>query len=559
MSASHSDPHKASAVAAASPESISSLEQAKRAKEEITKLIPEEALTPQSKRSDPFHNPYAIYFYVKAAQFSKETQRLIMECESSAKLIILEEHLIILKSFYENRKKLNDNLGNLYKTISFQDFILRLFNKRYKEVYLDGRAVVGREPNTKINIHNGALGKQFLDFVGSAEDKLYFKHYLALEEMVLSPLVLPHTQAIVIGTGNRSPEHKWDVSKEFKDSIPMATFSYPAAAEFRDGKTAHYDLLFISKPAAGYNAEQKARIEKLIKNPALLEAAKVIYGTDFDAKSVVDPTDDSYVAIQTQQNQTYYLNKKAYLSRTKHILKQILTSADTEMANAKLGTTFQLKGLGLGAFAFIGHNADALLEGLYLQALKIALHECKLLHIKQINLINLPTTFRLLKDSKLEMGSINNITLFRTDMEPTSAKRETQIGKVGGTVFCGDSGSAVGNEGNIGLDRSSSDDPAAQYSLHNPLILNPGFNKRLTHENCIHVITQQNHMLTLAAYHEAKVIKATPSVTPATVKYSASEEPVKAVPHVSMFAAKENVDEKIKIYKAKNGKLAIKR
>ena len=50
-----------------------------------------------------------------------------------------------------------------------------------------------------------------------------------------------------------------------------------------------------------------------------------------------------------------------------------------------------------------------------------------------------------------------------------------------------DSGSKVGNEANIGLDRSSSDDPATAYSLLNPEILDFENNKVLMNTNCIYI------------------------------------------------------------------------
>ncbi|MBX3709215.1 MAG: DUF4804 domain-containing protein [Gammaproteobacteria bacterium] len=554
MSDSRNDPLK--------PTPTTYLERAKRAKEEIKSLLEEfNSLKPNSTRQDPFHHPIAVFANNRFSLLSEETQNLITQCEGSASLMILEEHLPILQSFYESRKKINDNLGNLYKTISFAGFILRLFHKRYKEVYMDGRAVVGREPKTKIHIQDrtGESGREFLDSVGSSKDKShFFEEYLTLEEMVLSPLVLPQVTSIVIGTGNRSKEEKWNIAEEFNESIDIATFSYPAAAEFRDGRTAHYDLLFITKPDR-YSHEQEKRVARLQANQPLLEAAKVIYGQAFDTHSKINTKDDTYlVELKTHHNETYYSNKKAYVTRTKHVLKLVLLSADIGMAEKGLGTTLQLKGLGLGAFAFTGEGASATLESLYIESLKEVLQECKLQHIKQINLINLPTTFGTLGTAKQDVCSIGNISVFRTDMEPTSAAREKQIESIGGTVFCGDSGSAVGNEGNIGLVRSSSDDPATQYSLLNPLILNPEHNPVLTNENCIRVIMNQNKVLTLSEYQSeyyTATIAKEAKEKPSTGKVSSSHGSAATSP--GLFASKESGETKVKIYKTKGGELAI--
>jgi hypothetical protein len=65
-------------------------------------------------------------------------------------------------------------------------------------------------------------------------------------------------------------------------------------------------------------------------------------------------------------------------------------------------------------------------------------------------------------------------------MDPTSMSHAKGFDiDIGGTVFCGDSGSLVGNEGNMGLDRSSSDNLATQYSLWDPQILAPKPTARL--------------------------------------------------------------------------------
>lgn len=88
-------------------------------------------------------------------------------------------------------------------------------------------------------------------------------------------------------------------------------------------------------------------------------------------------------------------------------------------------------------------------------------------------------------------------------MHPTSKTRQAEIGEIGATQFCGDSGSLVGNEGNLGMDRSSSDDPAQQYALFSPVIFNPLFNKNLTKKHCIHVLRQDK----LERVHEVEAME----------------------------------------------------
>jgi hypothetical protein len=438
---------------------------------------------PNSSWQNPYHNPIAATYRPnekeKESFFSAQTENLITELKKSAKLIITDENMDILKNYYNARKDINDPLGKLYKKLSFEDFILRLFHKRYKEVYLDGRALVLRD-NTSPN--------------DESRNCSYLKNpnideYLTLEEMILSPLVLPQVTSLVIGTGNRNPENKWDVKKEFDESCDIATFSYPAAAEFRDGNTLHYDLLFLTIPKNKYNQYTADELKQIGENSAIQAAAKSIYGHDMkEMPTFADIKQDSQEHILINGNQPYFLIKAAYINRTKNMLKSLLTAADAEMQEKGLGETFQLKGLGLGAFAFSGKDSTVKLEKLYIEAVEETLNEIDLKYINHINLINLPSTFSNQNTQKYHYKKFNRIALSKTNMDATVKQANGEEMNVGGTVFCGDSGSMVGNEGNIGLTRNSSDDPATQYSLLDPNILNPVENKHLLTKECISIL-----------------------------------------------------------------------
>jgi hypothetical protein len=123
--------------------------------------------------------------------------------------------------------------------------------------------------------------------------------------------------------------------------------------------------------------------------------------------------------------------------------------------------------------------------------------ENSLNYIQCINLINLPTTFGKLKERKIDEFTCNNTKVIRTDMDPTIANNIFVTDTIGATVFCGDSGSQVGNEGNIGLMRNSSDDPATLYSLLYPEIFNHKKNATLKTSDCLFVLSNENQLIPL--------------------------------------------------------------
>lgn len=438
------------------------------------------------KSHTPFHHPFAKSLKEGQIVLSTEETALLKACRDSARIIIHQEDYQILKNYFEKRKKENDKLGNLYKTFSFSDFILRLVNKRFKVVYFDGRNVVLRNDEFK----GGKDGKNFLQSIGSnADEANLYKEYLALEEAVLSPLVLLQATSIIIGTGSRTEEIYWNIKKEYDESIDIATVSYPAAVEFRNGNTAHYDLYFIARSERDIYTKE---VDAIKKNPALVNAARKIYGENLAFEK--DKNDKDFVTLVVTDNR-FYILKRAYINKTKIILRNALQAADAQMRQDHLGKTFQLKGLGLGAFAFSGKENGQILQKLFIDALKELLMDntFSLSHINCINLINLPTDFddQSMKDGTIiEEGLMNGIKILRSVMDPTSAKNKKSVGEIGGMVVCGDSGSKFGNEGNEGLDRSSSDDPASQYSLLDPLILDPEANLKLQDKKGISILNK---------------------------------------------------------------------
>ncbi len=446
-------------------------------------------LKPLSQNKTPFHHPIAKSIKDKEITFSAKDREFIKQCEQSAKLIITNENYKILLNYFSDRRKANDKLGQLYQSLDFSSFVLRLFQKRFKEVYFDGRAVVLRNGED----HSGREGKAYLQKIGTQNDTNdIYLDYLTLEESVLSTLVLPQATSIVIGTGNRSKESEWNIKQEFNESIDIATFSYPAAAEFRDGNTAHYDLLFIVKPE-NEDPNYKQQLAQIKKNPALLKAAREIYGDSF-AFEITSNRDKRFEKVSLGE-ETYYLNKNAYNTRTINVLKTVLLAADAQMLEQGLGQTIQLKGLGLGAFSFTGAENSKVLQALYIQCVIEALKELQakkqLKHINCVNLINLPGDYTdptLNTNVTKQEAIISGIKLLRSVMDPTTNKYKAKVGEIGAVVVCGDSGSKFGNEGNIGLNRDSSDDPAAQYSLLNPLILDPDSNPVLQKKSCIHLV-----------------------------------------------------------------------
>ncbi len=425
--------------------------------------------------------------------------------KKTAKLFITEENLAILHDFFEERKGVNDKLGNLYNIIKFEDFILRLMNKRYKEIYLDGRALVGRDDAPLPRFDSDVQAREFMNNLATKGDaNNYYQEYLTPEEMMLAPLVLPQAASLIIGTGNRSDQ--WgaaQVYNEFIQSVDVALLSYPAAAEYRDGRTASYDLLFTTFFNGAVDRtgnHDKTRKQVLQENKALMKAAAKIYGANHSLSGnrvTLEPMSarhrKGYVEMPHQ------LNIAAYKARTKNTLKLILLAADHDMEKYDLGTTFSLKGVGMGAFSFTG--SGKVFEQLTKQALQEVMGEITLSHIKKINLISWPSVFRSVKDERERAvyegdSTVKGVKVVESN-RPESLKKVAGEEGVAATVYCGDSGSLVGNEGNIGLARGSSDDPAMQYSMYDPQLMDPYRNHYLNQAEAISIVNDRGEVCSI--------------------------------------------------------------
>jgi len=453
----------------------------------------------------PFQNPIAAKIAKSSAEFNRQETALINYCKESASVFVTEENRAILEQYLAEKKRQNSKLGQLYRDRQFSvdDLILRLMGKRYKEIYFDGRVIVPRSDGDPLdrmlkqsNFYKRGLNKsgevgrtEILDVIGTNQDQFeVYKEYLTLEESVLSALILPQTVSLVIGNGNRNAEGVINYRSEYADSIDIATFSYPAAAEFRGGVSAHYDMSFCCIPL-NPTPEFIDRRKNLLQNQPLLNAGAQIYGprTALSFSNI----GEAQKSREFTELSGFLLHTEAYKSRTKNTLRQVLLAADQQMAEFGLGEVCNLKGLGLGAFAFSGEEGK--MEPLYLESLNEVLNDPTFLlhHIKQINLVNLPSMRAEIKrgrnkeDTQYTVVQHPKCLVTRSGMNPTSTKIKFSKGEIGGTVFCGDSGSEVGNEGNIGLARSSSDDPATQYSLWDPTILDSRANLRLQTPGCI--------------------------------------------------------------------------
>ena len=467
-----------------------------------------------------FQNPAQKYFSDEMEK-KPENKELIAQINKTAGLFITEDNFNILKDYFMARKKEDDVMGRYYESLcqkggsetkGLEIFILNFLEKRYNVIYING-AWINTAPHTFNSIaqntveKGGVKNKEWLSTIGTdgdeRDEKIYEK-LLTIEEMSLSPLVLPKCTSVMIGTGYRPKIYKdrtvepIDYKKDLEESIDCAFLCYPAAAEFRSGSTAHDDAQFILRCTTKSDEFQEFRKRKSYlqtqKGTAYLEAAKKIYGNHHEIEVSEQPsaeTNGNYLKL----NDDFSLNISAYKARTKNTLKQVLLSANQDMEKYQLGTVFQLKGLGLGAFAFSNADSNQKIETLYIECVKEVVDELRnknaLTYIKKINLINMPSFFSN-KENKAETLYADSNPLYKdiiTYTNMSATKRLATALDVGGTVFCGDSGSKIGNEANRGMTASSSDDPATMYSLLSPKILDPTQNECLRDAQCISILT----------------------------------------------------------------------
>lgn len=431
-------------------------------------------------------NPYAHYL-CHPDHDDALAQRLTAYCNASYTRYIIKEDEAALRQFYNLTKRLSTPLGKLYQTLSFEQFIDRLETKKFAAAYLSGGLLKARDPHD-------ALGKQLdqqgtswrpsindplLRRIGTSEDsdKLY-ESYLSLEEIALSSLLIDQALSLPLGTGSRDYEtidepnsdelrFTWDARQQLKIALPqLITLSMPAGIECRDGATCHPDLWMVALPE-NPSADFK-QLANRFKDNTFMQTARHLYGhkTALDVDLKTAKKDHDFTAIKSTNGKTWYLCKPAYKHRCKQILKQQLLAADHHMQQYTLGTTYQLKGMGLGAYGF--SQAQPLLEQLYIEALEEVITETALRYIKTICLINLPSKLTQATPSEPMEKNINHIKIIERMIDPLA--KHAIDGLIGGSHACGDRAAQQGNEFNAGIGPASSDDPATLHSVYHPCL-----------------------------------------------------------------------------------------
>jgi len=462
----------------------------------------------------PFQNPIAYVVDRNPPAFTPEERDVLKACDESARVVIAAQHIPVLQRYFAEQSATDTIMGRFYRTMTFDDFLLRLLQKRYRTVYLDGRLLV---PRSNTDVLAKAIWKfrithffssnpffryrQIISMVGTEadHDKIY-EEYLTLNELILTPLLLPQVISIMIGTGSR--EIDWPCISEAKWSTDLAVLTSAVAPEFSDGITLHLDLLFcvvIENPPKVI----ESHIQNLQQDKPLMHAARDIYGgklaIDFTAEDAKQNQSGEFIHLSVM-SQDMWLYKPAYYARVKTLLTTLLLSSDEAMQRANTGTVFNLKGMGLGAFGFSEPDNQIIMERLYIDAVIEVLAEIspELQHIRTVNLINLPSDWQNQQtwNEIHQIAEFGDIQLTRSVMSPTDKKHPKRDGEVGATHFCGDSASLVGNEAQIGSPRDSSDDPAGVYSQLNPTQLDPSANSRLQSTDCFFILDPLNNGLT---------------------------------------------------------------
>ncbi len=444
-------------------------------------------------------HPLASALYENSLVLDQDQKQLIQECFESARIYILSSHELILREFYAKVRTCSTPLGEYYRQLSFEQFLQRLIHKRYATAYLNGGMLKARNENDCLGrllsgkTDDVALNRHILQIVGTDQDsaKLY-QEYLSLDEIALSGILLAQAMVIPIADGRREYEYLpredkvlWNIEDILPKAIPYPiVLSDIAGIECRDGTTLHYDLFMVAQPLVATESWQE--MANTIRNSPFMSVAHHLFGDKLALNTPIHVAqqDPDFITIDSSAGK-WLLCKPAYKNRLKHSLQQVLLAADEQMCKQALGTTFTLKGLGLGAFGFYRANAE--LETLYLEALKEVLMENKLIYIRQINLINFPSD---LENTTLSNGTfatpkvipwetINTIQLARGVAEPL-AHNVPGAGLVGGSHVCGDSAALFGNEFHAGIGPLSSDESAIAHQILTPSALMPEHNPHLS-------------------------------------------------------------------------------
>lgn len=465
----------------------------------------------------PYQNALALINRDTPPPYSDSELEVQEACKNSSRIVVEKKHMETLYQYFTEARATDSIMGRFYRTMNFEDFLQRLYQHRFLSCYLNGRMIVPRDRSDvlgkaliKDSFHKLFHGsspfshrRQLLLDIGTEADRdEIYKQYLTLEELILTPMLLPQTISITISTGSRSIN--WPYAKEAEISADLVVLTNTIAPEFGDGATLHPDFIFCVL-LDNHSPQFSTRIKNLKENTPLINAARQLYGgklaIDFTADDARKNLNDDFMPLNVM-GVDVWLYKPAYLARIKPLLTTLFLSNDEAMHRADTGSVFILKGMGLGEFGFSEPDNQEKLEQLFVQAVTEVLNENakKFTHIRTVSLTNLPSDW---KDWAVnhwmeprEVSQFDGVRLVRSVTCPTSKTLPNDHNEIGGTHFCGDSGSFVGNEGQIGLGRENSDDPATLYSMLDPTQLDPRHNPRLQTADCIVVLDSETNTFT---------------------------------------------------------------
>ena len=189
----------------------------------------------------------------------------------------------------------------------------------------------------------------------------------------------------------------------------------------------------------------------------LINAARSIYGgklaIDFTPEQASKDTSGNFIPTTVGET-NYWLYIPAYVARIRPLLRTLLLSSDEAMQAAGTGTVFNLKGLGMGAFGFSDPKIKKELESLYIQIVQDVLTEIAddLQYITVVNIINLSSDRASKLREAIPIGEYGAVRLIRSVMLPTAKTIPGSSEEVGGTVFCGDSGTHRAMKPGLGLE-----------------------------------------------------------------------------------------------------------
>jgi hypothetical protein len=450
-----------------------------------------------SFRKSPYRNPLAFINQNDPPTYTDSEQIVQEACRKSSRIVVEKKHMKILRQFFTQTQATDSVLGRFYQTMTFEDFLQRLINKRFLTCYLNGSVLMPRDSGDVLGrallkdsffkLFHGynplSHHRELLLNIGTEcdSDEVY-KEYLTLQELFLTPMLQPQTVSIMIGTGSRSTD--WPYVREAQLSTDLAVLTYTVAPEFGDGGTLHLDFIFCVV-LDNHSTEFSMRIKEIKENTPLMNAARQMHGgkvaIDFTADEAKKNLDGDFLPLNVMDVDVW-LYKPAYRTRLKSLLTTLFLSNDEAMHRAGTGSVFVLKGMGLGEFGFSEPDNQEKLEALYVETVQEVLSEIahKFNHIRTVSLTNFPSDWKkFAKTHQVEtysVGQYAKVRLVRSVTSPTCKNLPQDNEEIGATSICGDSGSFVGNEGQIGLERENSDDPAALYSMLDPTQLDPRYN-----------------------------------------------------------------------------------